>query len=989
MVNTTLPRPPVPGSPAIPGHGGGLGYGRAGGAKNLRATVGRHTTLNLATFNGRTLRLDSHLAQLEEELKHIRWHVLGLSEIRREGEDTLTLESGHIMYYREGDNPSQGGVGFLVNKVLTDNIIEVSSVSTRVAYLVIKLTRRYNLKVIQVYAPTSTYSDDIVEEMYEDISRALHTTTKAHFNVVMGDFNAKVGVQTCSESMLGSYGYGSRNHRGQMLVNFLEREGLFLMNSFFKKRPQRKWTWQSPDTMTKNEIDFIISDKKRIFRDVSVINRFKTGSDHRLLRGTLNIDFKLERSRLMKSTLRPNLLQSVVGSDAFQLKLENRFAALETTIDVDIDKELDQVVEILRDEGAKFCERRRTGRRSKLSKETLDLMDKRRNDSLVTSSEQRALNKSISKLIRRDLRRSNTLMIQRAIEQNRGSKVFVQQLGRSHLTKLTKTSGKIVTSKPEILSEIYEYYGQLYASHSPHPTPDVKDTRATLTRHVTEDLPDIGLEEIEAALGQLKNGKAPGEDGVTTELLKAAGKPVLKELRRIFNSVLFSGRTPKAWHRSLVILFFKKGDKTLLKNYRPISLLSHVYKLFSRVISNRLTRRLDEAQPAEQAGFRRGYGTIDHIHTVRQVIQKTKEYNQPLCMAFVDYEKAFDSVETWSVLEALQRCQVDWRYIEVLRCLYDAANMSVVLQNGQTEPVLLRRGVRQGDVISPKLFSAALQDMFGTLNWKRRGININGEYISHLRFADDIVILAETLQDLQEMVSSLAESSKHIGLRMNLDKTKIMFNELVDPRPVAVNGVPLEVVQEYVYLGQTLRLGRNNFERESNRRIQLGWAAFRKLRQVFSSPIPQCLKSKVFDQCVLPVMTYGAETWTLTAGLVHQFKVAQRAMERAMLGVSLRDRIRNDVIRQRSGVTDIAHRISKLKWQWAGHISRRTDGRWSRKVLEWRPRIGKRSVGRPETRWDDDIRRLAGVGWMRVAENREQWRALGETYVQQWTSMGR
>ncbi|RVE40202.1 hypothetical protein evm_015148 [Chilo suppressalis] len=64
---------------------------------------------------------------------------------------------------------------------------------------------------------------------------------------------------------------------------------------------------------------------------------------------------------------------------------------------------------------------------------------------------------------------------------------------------------------------------------------------------------------------------------------------------------------------------------------------------------------------------------------------------------------------------------------------------------------------------------------------------------------------------------------------------------------VAVNGVPLRVVQDYVYLGQTLRLGRNNFEREVNRRIQLGWAAFRKLRQVFSSPIPQCLKSKVLD----------------------------------------------------------------------------------------------------------------------------------------------
>ncbi|XP_047037261.1 uncharacterized protein LOC124642702, partial [Helicoverpa zea] len=286
------------------------------------------------------------------------------------------------------------------------------------------------------------------------------------------------------------------------------------------------------------------------------------------------------------------------------------------------------------------------------------------------------------------------------------------------------------------------------------------------------------------------------------------------------------------------------GDKTQLKNYRPISLLSHVYKLFSRVITNRLARRLDEFQPPEQAGFRSGYGTIDHIHTVRQIIQKTEE------------------------------------------------------------PIPLHRGVRQGDVISPKLFTNAMEDMFKTLNWKGRGININGEHISHLRFADDIVIMAETLQDLQQMLNDLAESSLRIGLRMNLDKTKVMFNEHVLPEPIAIHGAVLEVVRKYVYLGQTLQLGRNNFEDEVNRRIQLGWAAFGKLRRVLTSSIPQCLKTKVFNQCVLPVMTYGAETWTLSVRLVHKFKVAQRAMERAMLGISLRDRIRNEVIRQRTKVID-------------------------------------------------------------------------------------
>jgi hypothetical protein len=78
---------------------------------------------------------------------------------------------------------------------------------------------------------------------------------------------------------------------------------------------------------------------------------------------------------------------------------------------------------------------------------------------------------------------------------------------------------------------------------------------------------------------------------------------------------------------------------------------------------------------------------------------------------------------------------------------------------------------------------------------------------------------------------------------------------------------------------------------------------------LFYNLILQNLKTKIFNQCVLPVMTYGAETWTLTAWLVHKFKVAQRAIKRAIFGVSQRDRIRNEVTWQKTKVTDIAHRI--------------------------------------------------------------------------------
>ncbi|CAH2269532.1 jg19080 [Pararge aegeria aegeria] len=85
-----------------------------------------------------------------------------------------------------------------------------------------------------------------------------------------------------------------------------------------------------------------------------------------------------------------------------------------------------------------------------------------------------------------------------------------------------------------------------------------------------------------------------------------------------------------------------------------------------------------------------------------------------------------------------------------------------------------------------------------------------------------------------------------------------------------------------------------------------------------------------------------------------------------MLGVSLRDQIRNEEIRRRPRVTDIAQRVSKLKWQWAVHIARRTDGGSVSKVLEWQPRTGKRSVGRSPTKWTDDMKRVAGSRWTHV-----------------------
>ncbi|CAH2096073.1 unnamed protein product [Euphydryas editha] len=122
--------------------------------------------------------------------------------------------------------------------------------------------------------------------------------------------------------------------------------------------------------------------------------------------------------------------------------------------------------------------------------------------------------------------------------------------------------------------------------------------------------------------------------------------------------------------------------------------------------------------------------------------------------------------------------------------------MSVRVQEHSTIAVPMQRAVRQGNIISPKLFIAALEDAFKFLEWKGFGMNINSEYITHLRFANDIVLMAESLEDLSIMFSDLDDIFQQVGLKMNITKSKIMSNAHVVPTLISAGNCTLEVVVE-------------------------------------------------------------------------------------------------------------------------------------------------------------------------------------------------
>ena len=131
-------------------------------------------------------------------------------------------------------------------------------------------------------------------------------------------------------------------------------------------------------------------------------------------------------------------------------------------------------------------------------------------------------------------------------------------------------------------------------------------------------------------------------------------------------------------------------------------------------------------------------------------------------------------------------------------------------------------------------------------------------------------------------------------------------------------------------------------------------------------------------------MTYGCQTWAVTKRMQERLQATQRSMERAMIGITKRDRKTNVWVRNQTGIQDIITRIKALKWQWAGHIASQGDNRWAKIVTEWIPLGNKRKRARPKTRWQDDIVKSVGVIWIRKAQDRSDWKHHEEAFIQQW-----
>jgi len=394
---------------------------------------------------------------------------------------------------------------------------------------------------------------------------------------------------------------------------------------------------------------------------------------------------------------------------------------------------------------------------------------------------------------------------------------------------------------------------------------------------------EISLNEVLDAKTKLKNNKAGGADDLINEFIIHSPELMLELICKLFNLVLDSGLIPSTWTLGIVIPIYKnKGAKNDPNNFRGITLLSSLGKLFTSILNTRLTNYIEGTGllGEDQAGFRQGYSTLDHVFTLKCIIDIYLKKRKKLYCAFVDYKKAFDLINRSALWSKLIASGINGKVVKVIYNMYSNAK-SCVKHNNMLSPYFnCNLGVRQGENLSPLLFALFLNDL--EMSLKKDGIlglelinNQVTKYLSDddiemwlrlylLLYADDTIIMAETSTDLQNALNSLHLYCSTWNLSVNTSKTKIVIfsRGKIRNRPNFYFGNnKIDICDDYVYLGVTLNYNGKFQKAIRNQITQAKRAMFALLTKAARLQLPVDLTCELFDKMVLPILLYGCEIW--------------------------------------------------------------------------------------------------------------------------------
>ena len=311
-------------------------------------------------------------------------------------------------------------------------------------------------------------------------------------------------------------------------------------------------------------------------------------------------------------------------------------------------------------------------------------------------------------------------------------------------------------------------------------------------------------DEVVTALYRMKGGKAGGKTGILPDMVKSCGGLLLEYLMALFQTVCMEGRVPEEWKNAIVIPIPKKGYLSYCDNWRGISRLDTVGKLFTKVIQARLQSAVEDALANSQCGFRIGCGCIDMVFCAQQLMEKAREHRSDLFML----SKAYDSIPRQVLWLVLHKYGIPPQLIQLIQSLHEG--MKAV--GGTTCPMVeVNNGLRQGCTIAPSLFnlyfnlvmgvwrsrcqSIALYKFGGKLVGKRMRRPLQTT-VTELLFAEDAIVVAFGREDMERAAHVLDEVTTEWGLTMSLVKTLLVSEDgsKESQQPIIIRGQQNEVL---------------------------------------------------------------------------------------------------------------------------------------------------------------------------------------------------
>ncbi|MEW8548549.1 MAG: reverse transcriptase family protein, partial [Candidatus Thiodiazotropha sp.] len=385
----------------------------------------------------------------------------------------------------------------------------------------------------------------------------------------------------------------------------------------------------------------------------------------------------------------------------------------------------------------------------------------------------------------------------------------------------------------------------------------------------------ISESEIFKCIKSLKNNKACSNDNILNEYIKSSVEIMMPIYVSFFNMVLNTGILPDSWLEGIIKPIYKrKGDPLQPENYRPITILSCFGKLFTSVLNTRLQTFLEEYDILEenQAGFRAGYSTTDHIFVLHSLIELLKTRKIKLFCSFIDFSKAFDSVWRIGLWQKLIGNNINGKLFRIIHNMYQNIKSCVSFSGEQSNYFRSFKGVRQGENLSPVLFALFLNDLETFLIQNNcKGIDIDfssDQLVLYLKlfillYADDTVIFGTDEESFQHSLNIFYEYSNLWKLDINFSKSKIMiFGSRNDDRfQFKLGDNVLSITNEFKYLGIIFTKSRSFYTAMKHNIDQAKKAMHLLYKRVRNLNLPIDLQIQLFDHTILPIMLYGCEIW--------------------------------------------------------------------------------------------------------------------------------